>query len=213
MLFESPVIWLAYTMILVHGYLISRLACCTFLWPQDDLSETSKQTNVGLSLHRTSVCDSLEKLRGPETCKSQELLSSLNGADHSRSERKGGDVSTWCNAAASEVSRCWNRTHFSSQKWKLAARNSRNSLFNAERDPSFSTFWKLLSCKLVILGIFIHTLHQDSIDGWSVALKLYINQTKKKDILIYRCKQLVNKVSLSMQYCNAILTEFCLFFF
>lgn len=193
MLFESPIIWLAYTMILVHGYLISRLACCTFLWPQDDPSETSK--------------------RGPETCKSQELLSSLNCADHSRSERKGGDVSTWCNAAASEVSRCWNRTHFSSQKWKLAARNSRNSLFNAERDPSFSTFWKLLSCKLVILGIFIHTLHQDSIDGWSVALKLYINQTKKKDILIYRCKQLVNKVSLSMQYCNAILTEFCLFFF
>lgn len=62
---------------------------------------------------------------------------------------------------------------------------------------------------------FLHTPPFTSIDAWSVALTLYINQkaSKTEDILFYRCKQVVNKVLLLMQYCNAILTPECRLFF
>lgn len=59
-------------MLPVHGYLFSRLVCCTFLRPQDHLSKTSQQTNAGLSLHFIAVYELHEKLQGPKCAKAKD---------------------------------------------------------------------------------------------------------------------------------------------
>lgn len=65
-----------------------------------------------------------------------------------------------------------------------------------------------------VLFFLSHT--PSRINRWLVCCINSVHKPKKQkteDILFYRCKQLVNKVSLSMQYCNAILTcGFCLCF-
>ena len=43
-------IWLAYTLLLVHGYLFRKLVCCTFLWPQDDLCKTPQALSFYLGI-------------------------------------------------------------------------------------------------------------------------------------------------------------------
>lgn len=88
-------------------------------------------------------------------------------------------------------------------------------------------FGHFFKTDLVIMGIFFAVMLSrsyspmllshtpSSINRWLVCCINTVHKPQKttEDILFYRCKQLVNKVSLSMQYCNAILTcWFCLFF-
>lgn len=109
--------WLAYTvLLLVHGYLFSKLVCCTFfflfffyLWPRDDLSKTLHSIFFFPYCTRSSLKETLKVQKKPR----------ITISEQSRSRLKVSAVSMWCNAAARRRQEAVHRLHFSSPNPKM----------------------------------------------------------------------------------------------
>lgn len=120
-------------------------------------SRPSEQKQAGkqmwvLSLHLIS--ESHETLRGtlkrakrPRIIISKQCRSQLERVGGAGEGKKGGEASTWCNAAASKASRSWN--HFSSPNFETRCKKFLQPLVCKRRDSEFlCLFWKTnLSCK------------------------------------------------------------------